>query len=203
MNVSGHRRYREHPDLESPNASSLVGSVRPFSCAVRRRQRRFSATRSISTWGTSKKPRSSLATALAGIEGSFLVSDGPDLSIREIARSCSRRNPLGSGGMWSSSPRWTCTPALGRDRGTRAARRPFRRVGKWQMSTFIQAAESFMLNALGWSHSIREEECSGPRQGRGEIAFIHPDDIADVATVALTTRDLDGQSCWSSPVPRR
>src|SRR3954466_4233714 len=65
------------------------------------------------------------------------------ISKREIARSRSLRNPLGSG-MWSSSPRWTCTPVWGRDRGTRA--------------------------------------------------FIHPDDIADVATAALTTRNHDGQS---------
>ena len=30
--------------------------------------------------------------------------------------------------------------------------------------------------------------------GGGKIAFIHPDDIAAVATLALTTRDHDGQA---------
>jgi uncharacterized protein YbjT (DUF2867 family) len=30
--------------------------------------------------------------------------------------------------------------------------------------------------------------------GRGKIAFIHPDDVAAVATVTLTTRDYDGQA---------
>src|ERR1041384_5924351 len=50
------------------------------------------------------------------------------ISMRKIARSRSLRNPLGSG-MWSNSPRWTCTPAWERDRGTRAARLPFARAG--------------------------------------------------------------------------
>jgi uncharacterized protein YbjT (DUF2867 family) len=59
--------------------------------------------------------------------------------------------------------------------------------------TFIQAA-GFMSNALGWSDSIREEGVLRSSTGKGKIAFIHPDDIADVATAALTTRVHDGQS---------
>jgi uncharacterized protein YbjT (DUF2867 family) len=51
-----------------------------------------------------------------------------------------------------------------------------------------------VLNALGWSDSIRQEGVLRSSTGKGKIAFIHPDDIADVATVALTTRDHDGQS---------
>ncbi|MEA2492269.1 MAG: hypothetical protein QOJ29_180, partial [Thermoleophilaceae bacterium] len=59
--------------------------------------------------------------------------------------------------------------------------------------TFIQAA-GFMLNALGWADSIRDEGLLRSSTGKGKIAFIHPDDIADVAIAALTTRDHDGQS---------
>jgi uncharacterized protein YbjT (DUF2867 family) len=59
--------------------------------------------------------------------------------------------------------------------------------------TFIQSA-GFMLNALGWSHSIRELGVQRTSTGQGKIAFIHPDDIADVAAAALITRDHDGQS---------
>jgi uncharacterized protein YbjT (DUF2867 family) len=58
--------------------------------------------------------------------------------------------------------------------------------------TFIQPA-GFMLNALGWSDSIRKEGVLRTSTGQGKIAFIHPDDIADVATAALITRDYDGQ----------
>ena len=106
----------------------------------------------------------------------------------------SRRDRLGSG-IWSSSPRWTCTLAWGRDRGTRAARPPFARGG-WR--SFIQAA-GFMSNALGWSDSIARRACCGPRQGRGRSR--HPSrTIADVAMAGTATRDHDGQS-RSSPVP--
>ena len=59
--------------------------------------------------------------------------------------------------------------------------------------TFIQAA-GFMLNALGWSDSIRELGVLRTSTGQGKIAFIHPDDIADVAIAALITRDHDGRS---------
>jgi uncharacterized protein YbjT (DUF2867 family) len=58
--------------------------------------------------------------------------------------------------------------------------------------TFIQAA-GFMTNALGWSESIRREGVLRSSTGEGKIAFIHPDDIAAVATDALTTRDYDSQ----------
>ena len=59
--------------------------------------------------------------------------------------------------------------------------------------TFIQSA-GFMLNALGWSDSIRERGVLRTSTGQGKIAFIHPDDIADVVTTALLTRSYEGQS---------
>jgi uncharacterized protein YbjT (DUF2867 family) len=59
--------------------------------------------------------------------------------------------------------------------------------------TFIQAA-GFMSNALDWSESIRRDGVLRSSTGGGKIAFIHPDDIAAVATAALATRDHDGEA---------
>ena len=59
--------------------------------------------------------------------------------------------------------------------------------------TFIQAS-GFMSNALSWSDSIRREGVLRSSTGGGKIAFIHPDDIAAVATASLTTHDYDGQA---------
>jgi uncharacterized protein YbjT (DUF2867 family) len=134
-------------------------------------------------------PGSSLQAALTGVEGIFLVSDGPELDTRDrkvafAAKSAGVRHVVK-----------LSTLDVGTGVGT----------GKWHALgeaavresgvafTFIQAA-GFMSNALGWSDAIREEGVLRSSTGKGKIAFIHPEDIADVATAALTTRDHDGQS---------
>jgi uncharacterized protein YbjT (DUF2867 family) len=67
--------------------------------------------------------------------------------------------------------------------------------------TFVQPA-GFMTNALDWARSIQTEGVVRSATGAGKIAFIHPDDIADVATVALTKRTFDGESLpISGPEP--
>jgi uncharacterized protein YbjT (DUF2867 family) len=139
--------------------------------------------------GDLEKPGSSLAAALAGIEGSFLVSDGPKLDTRDrtvvfAARAAGVRHVVklstldvhtGVGtGPWHA-------------RGEAAVRE------SGVAFTFIQAG-GFMLNALEWADAIRDEGVLRSSTGKGKIAFIHPDDIADVATAALTTRACDGQS---------
>src|SRR4051794_32414088 len=139
--------------------------------------------------GDLEKSGSSLAAALAGVDGTFLVSDGPDLDARDrtvafAAKSAEVRHVVklstldvhtGVGtGPWHARGE-----AAVRDSGV--------------AFTFIQAA-GFMLNALGWADSIREEGVLRSSTGKGKIAFIHPDDIGDVATAALTTRNHDGQS---------
>ena len=93
--------------------------------------------------------------------------------------------------MWSSSPRWTCDTGIGTGPWHARGEAAVRESGV--AFTFIQAA-GFMSNALGWSDSIRDEGVLRSSTGKGKIAFIHPDDIADVATAALTTRDHDGQA---------
>lgn len=138
--------------------------------------------------GDLEKPRS-LAAAFAGIDRVFLVTDGPELDVRDravaiAAKSAGVRhlvklstldvhNGVGTG------PWHARGEAAVRDSGV-----PF---------TFIQPA-GFMVNAFGWADSIRERGVLRTSTGQGTIAFIHPDDIADVATAALTSRELDGQS---------
>ena len=51
-----------------------------------------------------------------------------------------------------------------------------------------------MSNALGWSHSIRNQATLPSSTGEGKIAFIHPADIAAVATTALNTDNYDGHA---------
>lgn len=51
--------------------------------------------------------------------------------------------------------------------------------------TFIRTA-AFMSNALSWAHSIRTDAKLSSSTGDGKIAFIHPDDLADVILYALS-----------------
>jgi (4-alkanoyl-5-oxo-2,5-dihydrofuran-3-yl)methyl phosphate reductase len=59
--------------------------------------------------------------------------------------------------------------------------------------TFVQPS-GFMANALYWARGIKGEGVVRSATGDGRIPFIHSDDIADVATKALTTREHDGAS---------
>jgi uncharacterized protein YbjT (DUF2867 family) len=139
--------------------------------------------------GDLEKPRSSLAAALAGIDGVFLVTDGPDLDSRDRAVAVAAK----SAGVRHVVKLSTLDVHTGVGTGPWHARGEVAVRESGLAFTFIQAA-GFMLNALGWSHSIRELGVLRTSTGQGKIAFIHPDDIADVATAALITRDHDGQS---------
>jgi uncharacterized protein YbjT (DUF2867 family) len=59
--------------------------------------------------------------------------------------------------------------------------------------TFVQPS-GFMSNALFWARSIKIESVVRSCTGYGKIPFIHSQDIADVATKALTTRAYLGES---------
>ncbi|HJZ73548.1 MAG TPA: hypothetical protein VKE51_17520, partial [Vicinamibacterales bacterium] len=52
----------------------------------------------------------------------------------------------------------------------------------------------FMSNLLAWAISIKIEGIVRGSTGDGRRAFIHSDDIAAVATMALTTPEYDGDS---------
>lgn len=59
--------------------------------------------------------------------------------------------------------------------------------------TFVQPS-GFMSNALFWTRSIKVEGVVRTATGAGKIPFIHPQDIADVATVALVSEQYSGSS---------
>ena len=59
--------------------------------------------------------------------------------------------------------------------------------------TFVRPS-GFMSNLLAWATSIRTEGIVRSSTGDGRRGFIHSDDIAAVATKALTTREYDGES---------
>jgi uncharacterized protein YbjT (DUF2867 family) len=167
----------------------IAGGERPsvFVRSAKKAKALFGAAVDIHVGDLEKPP--SLAAALAGVDGTFLVSDGPDLDARDrtvalAAKSARVRHVVklstldvhtGVGtGPWHARGE-----AAVRDSGV--------------AFTFVQAA-GFMLNALGWADAIRDQGVLRSSTGQGKIAFIHPDDIADVAVAALTTRDHDGQS---------
>jgi len=139
--------------------------------------------------GDLERPGSSLASALAGADGTFLVSDGPDLDARDRTVAFAAK----SAGVRHVVKLSTLDVRTGVGTGPWHARGEAAVRNSGVAFTFIQAA-GFMLNALGWADAIRDEGVLRSSTGKGKIAFIHPDDIADVATAALTSRDYDGQS---------
>ncbi len=139
--------------------------------------------------GDLDKAPSSLATALDGANGVFLVSDGPHLDTRDRTVAFAAKS-AGIGHLVKLS---TLDVHTGVGTGTWHARGEAAVRESGVAYTFIQAA-GFMLNALGWSDTIREESVLRTSTGNGKIAFIHPDDIADVTTAVLTTGAYDGQS---------
>jgi uncharacterized protein YbjT (DUF2867 family) len=139
--------------------------------------------------GDLEKPGPSLATALAGVDGIFLVTDGSDLEKRDRAVSFAARHA----GVRHVVKLSTLDVRSGIGTGPWHARGEDAIRESGVAFTFIQAA-GFMSNALGWSESIRRQGVLRSSTGGGKIAFIHPDDIAAVATAALTTRDHDGEA---------
>lgn len=130
-----------------------------------------------------------LTTALAGADALLLVNSGPELAARDEAAakaamaagvkhlvklsSYDANENLGTG-VWHAQG----------ESAVRASGIPF---------TFVQPS-GFMSNALFWARSIKAEGVVRSCTGDGKIPFIHSQDIADVITKALTTREYWGQS---------
>jgi uncharacterized protein YbjT (DUF2867 family) len=131
----------------------------------------------------------SLYAALAGVDALFLVNSGPEIASRDAAAaqaakaagvrhlvklsSIDAQQDVGTG-VWHA-------------RGEAAIR------ANGITFTFVQPT-GFMENALFWATMIKVAGVVRSMTGDGKIPFIHSDDIADVATKALTTRDYDGKS---------
>lgn len=131
----------------------------------------------------------SLPAALAGIDEVFLVTDGPALEERDRAVALAAK----AAGVRHVVKLSTLDVHSGVGTGPWHARGELAVRDSGVAFTFVQPA-GFMLNAFGWSQSIRERGVLRSSTGEGKIAFIHPDDIADVAVEALINREHDGQS---------
>jgi uncharacterized protein YbjT (DUF2867 family) len=130
----------------------------------------------------------SLARALSGVDALFLVNSGSGLEVRDEAAagvakasgvkrlvklsSADAAQQIGTG-VWHARG----------EAAIRASGVPF---------AFIRPT-GFMDNALYWARSIKAEGVVRSSTGDGKIPFIHSDDIADVATVALTTPEHEGR----------
>jgi uncharacterized protein YbjT (DUF2867 family) len=131
----------------------------------------------------------SLYAALAGVDALFLLNSGPEIASRDAAAaqaakaagvrhlvklsSLDAQQDVGTG-IWHA-------------RGEAAIR------ASGITFTFVQPT-GFMENALFWATTIKAAGVVRSMTGNGKIPFIHFDDIADVATKALTTREYDGKS---------
>jgi uncharacterized protein YbjT (DUF2867 family) len=131
----------------------------------------------------------SLRKAIKGVDGLFLVNSGPEIPVRDelaanIARAASVRHLVK---LSSMDVQQGLAIGAWHERGEAAIRAsgiPF---------TFVQPT-GFMSNLLAWATSIKKEGLVRSSTGDGKRAFIHSDDIAAVATEALTTPNYLGQS---------
>ena len=131
----------------------------------------------------------SLKPALEGIDSLFLVNTGPEIPVRDEGAAQAAKAAGVTRLVKLSSMDVGQGLAIGawHERGEaaiRASRIPF---------VFVRPT-GFMSNLLAWATSIKIEGIVRGSTGNGRRAFIHSDDIAAVATEALTTPEYDGDS---------
>ena len=131
----------------------------------------------------------SLRAALEGVDEFFLVNSGPQIPVRdELAATAARATGV-KHLVKLSSMDVQHGLAIGAwhehgEAAVRASGVPF---------TFVQPT-GFMSNLLAWAPSIKAEGVVRASTGDGRRAFIHSEDIAAVAVMALTTSGYDGES---------
>jgi uncharacterized protein YbjT (DUF2867 family) len=132
---------------------------------------------------------STMTPALAGVDALFLVNSGPGLEARDAAAAAVAKAAGANRVVKLSSMDVEQNTGTGawHARGEAAIR------ASGIAHTFVQPS-GFMANALFWAPAIRHGAPIRSSTGDGKIAFIHTDDIADVAVAALSTRAHDGES---------
>lgn len=130
-----------------------------------------------------------MRAALKGVDELFLVSTGPQIPERDEAAARAARDAGVPHLVKLSSMDVEQGLAIGawHERGEAAIRE------NGIAFTFVRPS-GFMSNLLAWAGSIKAEGIVRSSTGNGRRAFIHSDDIAGVATKALTTREYDGES---------
>jgi uncharacterized protein YbjT (DUF2867 family) len=131
----------------------------------------------------------SLLAALGGVDALFLLNSGPELAQRDDATAKAAR----AAGVKRLVKLSSMDSQQGVGTGAWHARGESAIRASGIAYTFVQPA-GFMSNALGWARSTKVEGVVRAPTGDGRIAFIHPADIAAVATTALTTREYDGEA---------
>jgi uncharacterized protein YbjT (DUF2867 family) len=131
----------------------------------------------------------SLQAVLEGVDVLFLVNSGPELASRDEAAA--------KAGKAAGVKRLVKLSSMDAQQGVGTGEWHARGEAAIRASgigfTFVEPS-GFMSNALGWAASIKAEAVVRAPTGDGRIAFIHPDDIAAVATEALIRREYDGES---------
>lgn len=121
-----------------------------------------------------------LAKAFEGCDALFLINAGPDLAERDETCALAARQA----GIRHLVKLSTLDVKTGIGTGPWHARGEAAIRKSGVPHTFIQTA-AFMSNALSWAHAIRSDGVLFSSTGEGKIAFIHPEDIADVAVSVL------------------
>ncbi|HZD49265.1 MAG TPA: NmrA family NAD(P)-binding protein, partial [Silvibacterium sp.] len=131
----------------------------------------------------------SLTAALHGARSLFLVNSGPQIPQRDAIAAAAAKAAGLQHIVKLSSLDVEQSLAIGawHEQGEAAIR------ARGIPYTFIRPT-GFMSNLLAWAHSVKSEGVVRSSTGDGRRAFIHSDDIAAVATKALTTREYLGQS---------
>jgi uncharacterized protein YbjT (DUF2867 family) len=131
----------------------------------------------------------SLTSAFAGVDAVLLINSGPEIETRDSVAA----GAAVKAGVKHLVKLSSMDAQQGVGTGAWHARGEAAIAASGLAFTFVQPS-GFMSNALGWAKSIKTEGVVRAPTGDGRIPFIHPDDIADVATKALMTRDYDGAS---------
>jgi len=131
----------------------------------------------------------SLRTALEGADALFLVNIGPQIPVRDeaaarVAKAVGVKHLVK---LSSMDVKQRLAIGAWHERGEAAI------LASGIAFTFLQPT-GFMSNLLAWAPSIKSEGVVRSSTGDGRRAFIHSDDIAAVATKALTTREYVGES---------
>lgn len=128
--------------------------------------------------------RNELTAVFQGCDALFLVNTGSDLGERDRTCALAARDA----GVHHLAKLSTLDVNTGVGTGPWHARgeEAIRECGV--RHTFIQTS-AFMSNALSWADSIRMDGVLSSSTGEGKIAFIHPDDIADVVVSVLSNEE--------------
>jgi uncharacterized protein YbjT (DUF2867 family) len=125
-----------------------------------------------------------LTDLFQGCGALFLINTGPDLGKRDRACALAARDA----GVQHLVKLSTLDVKTGVGTGPWHARGEEAIRASGVRHTFIQTS-AFMSNVLSWAESISTDGMLSSSTGDGKIAFIHPDDIANVVVSVLSRRE--------------